>query len=131
MKKGTTWDGPTKFPVEKMEKLRDDYLERTEALRSEYIEAAANINMEWFFMNYEDPCESTPVDGGEYVFIWGEEDAREVIEEGLETMVPEDLFEAIVDATADLLDGREGGPNCGDVCVPLFGRYDEDEVAQD
>ena len=27
---------------------------------------------DWFLKNYEDPVENTPVDGGEYVYIWGE-----------------------------------------------------------
>jgi hypothetical protein len=53
--------------------------------------------IKWFRENYEDVAESTPMDDGEYVYIWGEpEPTRDLIESDFPDLSPE-LLDAIVD----------------------------------
>jgi hypothetical protein len=46
-------------------------------------EKVAELMVQWFFENYEDPAERTPFESAEggYQFIWGVVDAREELEE--------------------------------------------------
>jgi hypothetical protein len=98
-------------------------------------EAICEHMVQWFLQNYEDAAESTPVDGGEYVYIWGGPvDAREELDDKFGGLFHEDLIEA---ATETLEEDDEATPigslavaecdSCGGhwiVPLPLSGPQD-------
>jgi hypothetical protein len=55
----------------------------------------------WFFQNFEDPAERTPYESAEggYIYIWGEADARDVLDDKFCKVeeVDQDMINAAVD----------------------------------
>jgi hypothetical protein len=122
----SAWDKPTPSPEAALENLRYNYAEDVEDRRLQYIDDIAECVASWFLTNYEDPVHSTPWDEGAYVYIWGGPlDTREIVEDALLRVVPDEEREEFIEATLQKIE--ELG-SCGDVCVPLFGRYGQDDT---
>jgi hypothetical protein len=67
----------------------------------------------WFFQNFEDPAERTPYESAEggYIFIWGEADAREELD---------NKFYQVAGATPEVIDAAVNEiEKDGDVWVPV------------
>src|SRR5262245_26722873 len=71
---------------------------------------AADVMVDWFWENFEDPAERTPCDEGEYVYIWGGPcDAREELEETFTAVASEQAIDAAVERIEQ--DGWEWAPS--------------------
>jgi len=60
---------------------------------------AAEVMVEWFWKNFEDPAENTPWDEGEYVYIWGSPFfAREELKDAFGEVASDHALEAAIAA---------------------------------
>ncbi|KRP85079.1 hypothetical protein AOQ72_04975 [Bradyrhizobium yuanmingense] len=54
------------------------------------------LMIRWFHQNYEDPVNETPIDSGEFIYIWGGPyDARDELFAKFGYIVPEELIEEV------------------------------------
>lgn len=78
--------------------------------------------MTWFLANYEDPAESTPVDDGAYVYIWGDPvSPHEALQDKFCTRFSDDLIEQAAEQLCKEHDIFEWVP------VPVY----EDDAGED
>ena len=75
----------------------------------------AELMIEWFRDNFEDPSESTPRDDGDWVYIWGGPyDAREELKDAFADQLGRfgsDTADTLIAAASHKLDGWEWAPS--------------------